>query len=334
MVLFDFRKAFDLIDHRILSQKLLTYNLPKSITSWILNFLTDRTQRVKLSNDCFSEWGSVPAGVPQGTKLSPWLFIIMINDLTVSGVDALWKYVDDTTLSESLAKNDPSLLQHHVDDFVTKLQSDGLQLKESKCKEFRVDFSKPCRSFQPISINNKSIDVVPSVKLLGLTISEDLKWNQHVMDICKKVSSRLYFLRQLKRAKVPSKELVLFYTTCIRPVTEYACQVFHNSLPQYLSYEIEKLQKRAFRIIFPELHYQEVLDLLNIPTLYDRRETLTVKLFSDIVINDQNKLRTLLPPENSSDLPLRNMWKFQVPNFKTNRFKNSFIVHNSYRYYK
>ena len=68
VVLFDFRKAFDLIDYRILSQKLLTYNLPKSVTSWILNFLTDRTQRVKLSNDCFSEWGSVPAGVPQGTK--------------------------------------------------------------------------------------------------------------------------------------------------------------------------------------------------------------------------------------------------------------------------
>ena len=102
----------------------------------------------------------------------------------------------DTTLSGSLTKNDPSLLQHHVDDFVTKSQSDGLQLKESKCKEFPVDFSKPCRSFQPILINNKSIDVVPSVKLLGLTISEDLKWNQHVMDICKKVSSRLYFLRK------------------------------------------------------------------------------------------------------------------------------------------
>ena len=172
VVLFDFRKAFDLIDHRILSQKLLTYNLPKSITSWIFNFLTDRTQRVKLSNDCFSEWGSVPAGVPQGTKLGPWLFIIMINDLTVSGVDALWKYVDDTTLSESLAKHDPSLLQHYVDDFVTKSQSDGLQLKESKCKEFCIDFSKPCRSFQPILINNKSIDVVPSVKLLGLTLAK------------------------------------------------------------------------------------------------------------------------------------------------------------------
>ena len=102
------------------------------------------------------------------------------------------------------------------------------------------------------------------------------------MDICKKVSSRLYFLRQLKRAKVPSKELVL-YTTCIRPVTEYACQVFPNSHPQYLSYEIEKRQKRAFRIIFPELHYQEVLDLLNIPTLYHRTETVSLLLKNYLV---------------------------------------------------
>ena len=72
-----------------------------------------------------------------------------------------------------------------------------------------MDFSKSSRIFQPILINNKSIDVVPSVKLLGLTINADLKWNEHVMDICKKFP-HVYFLKQLKRAKVPSKELVLF----------------------------------------------------------------------------------------------------------------------------
>ena len=127
----------------------------------------------------------------------------------------------------------------------------------------RISFSMYDKVFQPIVINGKNIEVVPSVKLLSLTISEDLKWKTHISGICKKVSSRLYFLTQLKRAKVPSNDLLLFYITCIRPVTEYACQVFHDSLPQYLSDELEKLQKRAFRIIFPDMHYKEVLETIS-----------------------------------------------------------------------
>ena len=64
-VLFDFPKAFDLIDHHVLSQKLSTYDFPESIMCWILDFLTNRRQRVKLSCDCVSEWRAVPAGVPR-----------------------------------------------------------------------------------------------------------------------------------------------------------------------------------------------------------------------------------------------------------------------------
>ena len=70
VVLFDFRKAFDLIDHHVLARKHSSYDIPRSISCWIIDFLMGRKQRIKLSRDCFSEWEAVPQGVPQGTKLS------------------------------------------------------------------------------------------------------------------------------------------------------------------------------------------------------------------------------------------------------------------------
>ena len=82
-ILFDYKKAFDLIDHRILVEKLCRLNLPTRIINWIIDFLSNRSQRIKLSEGCYSEWGSAPSGVPQGTKLGLWPFLVLINDLDV-----------------------------------------------------------------------------------------------------------------------------------------------------------------------------------------------------------------------------------------------------------
>ena len=82
IVLLDYKKAFDLVDHTLLTAKLFSLGTKPSIVNWIIDFLRDRTQRVKLNSDCFSDWTKVPAGIPQGTKLGPWLFLVMINVLT------------------------------------------------------------------------------------------------------------------------------------------------------------------------------------------------------------------------------------------------------------
>ena len=155
VVLFDFKKAFDLIDHHILCEKLLHYDLPPWVIHWIKSFLTNRQQRVKLSQDCFSEWGAIPAGVPQGTKLGPWLFAIMINDIKVNGGAMLWKYVDDTTISEIIPRGQLGGIQAVVDDLSSQSQRERFKLNEAKCKELRISYAKNSQdNLDPIVVNN------------------------------------------------------------------------------------------------------------------------------------------------------------------------------------
>ena len=99
--------------------------------------------------------------------------------------------MDDTTLAECVEKNGISSMQARVDEFVTKSRADGFQLNESKCKELTISFTKSEKPLEPITINNTNIEVVPSAKLLGVMISNDLKWNAHVEMICIRKSQRV-----------------------------------------------------------------------------------------------------------------------------------------------
>ena len=160
-MLFDFHKAFDLIDHNILTKKSSTYNIPESIKYWILDFLGSFKQRVKLGNDCHSNWSIVRAGVPQGTKLGPWLFAIMVNDIKVLE----WMISADMSMTprcQTVAKNDSSLLRSQANVFAKKSIANGMELTESKCKELRLSFSTSNKQlFDPIVFNNKNVNNLP-----------------------------------------------------------------------------------------------------------------------------------------------------------------------------
>ena len=83
----DFRKAFDLVDHRILLIKLAELNVNKSFWLWIKSFLSGRSQQVNLQGILSSTCMPCPAGVPQGAAISPFLFNVFVNDLEYSVPD-------------------------------------------------------------------------------------------------------------------------------------------------------------------------------------------------------------------------------------------------------
>ena len=79
-----------------------------------------------------------------------------------------------------------------------------------------ISFSKTANNFPSLNIDSGQLAVVSKARILELTVSNDLKWNDHVANIIKKANKRLYFIVQLKRAKVPERDIITFYVTCVK----------------------------------------------------------------------------------------------------------------------
>ena len=147
------------------------------------------------------------------------------------------------------------LSSHGLPTFSPRANS-VLNLATTACRNgarYRRSFLNPT-SFDPVVVNGMPIDLVTKAKILGLNFSNDLKWNCHIDLIIKKAKKRLYGLSQLKRSGFGPRESVQFFRTCIRTITEYACPVFHDGLPVYLSNELEGVQKRACALFFLFVH--------------------------------------------------------------------------------
>ena len=241
----------------------------------------------------------------------------MINDLTTSYSDP-WKFVDDTTISEILKKDRCSTIQLAVDEVQNWTETNLAELNEDKCKELRIDFSRNSNRsnmLAPITVNGKELEIVSHAKILGLTVSSDLKWTVHVEKIVSKATKRLYLITQLKRAKVPTEDIIQICCACIRSILEYASPVFYNSLPKYLSNEIERVQKRFLKRIYPDLSYDKAIEISKLDTLY-------------------HKLHSLIPQKKGCSYSLRRCSKVSLPRIRTDRYKNSFIIANSlYQYF-
>ena len=261
----------------VLIEKLLDLGVRTFLIPWIISFLSNRRQRVKLAGS-ISDWLPINAEVPQGTKLGPILFLVMINNLSTSDPESCtWKYVDDVSLSEGLVRNSNSTIQTSLNTVAFWSSSNWMKLDAKNCK-MRICFLKDPIEFPHLKVDDQQLELVTSHKVLGLVIQINLKWNNHIESIVTKASKRLHILRVLRRRGVESNDLLNIYTALIRSLLEYCCVVWHHALPSYLSPELEHIQKRALKIIFPAFSYSEALQFSNLRTLDERRMNFVLKL--------------------------------------------------------
>ena len=246
----------------------------------------------------------------------------MINDLTTDSPTV--KYVDDTTIYRVTNSVGDKTLQLSVDTAINWSGENSMRINGSKTKEMVICYSKNPPLVPHIQVHGEDIERVATCTLLGITFNDSLTWSDHVDKLYKRASSRLYFLIQLRRTKLTKDDIIKVYVALIRPLTEYACQLWHAGLTGQQIEQIESIQVRALATAYPDMSYEEALSAVDLPTLATRRDTLCKRLFVEAQ-ETSHKLYNLMPKQRHITHNQRNAYKYPLPRVRTNRFKDTFI---------
>ena len=185
VLLLDFAKAFDLVEHGLVILKLRGHGVTDNLVMWMESFLSERQQRIKL-NDIRTEWVTMHGGMPQGTKLGPLCFVTHIDDLKTDAQCV--KFMDDTTIySEVTPGNDsiPTALQQ----VLKWSELNKMEVNPSKTKEMYISFKR--KAILPSKL--PSIDRVQVAKVLGVYMQDNLRWDSHIDEITKRLPSAYTF---------------------------------------------------------------------------------------------------------------------------------------------
>ncbi|KAI8494420.1 hypothetical protein Bbelb_276460 [Branchiostoma belcheri] len=311
----DFTRAFETIDHGSLLRSLSHMGIRLDLWRCLCSYLSSRVQRVKWGTSIY-EARPVLAGTPQGGILSLTLFIIAMNSFPPSITPV--KYADDLTNSEFLMASLPGLMQVALDKVDAWAKSFCMSANAKKTKDMVISCRRSPVVPPPLTLNGESVEGVTSFKLLGIVVSNDLKWGPHVEYMLAKVQPRMHYLRVARRAALPTEVLLQIYKSFIRPVLEYGSPVWAG-LPRCLSDEVERVQKLCLRICGVPHGY--------LPTLESRRREASLRELKRILQDPNNPCNDFFPPRENTVYNLRkNSNQFKLPLSRSDRHKNSFIV--------
>lgn len=245
----DFSSAFNTMLPSVLMNKLRVLGVDGSLCEWILDYLHERTQRVRVG-DVLSDVASTNIGAPQGCVLSPVLFTLYTNDHRGTEPHTFTvKYADDAAMAGLISNDDETHYRQDIQNFAEQCDSDGLELNVGKTKEMVVDFRRGVHELEPVNIKDTNVSTVAMYDYLGSRIAKDLSWGATIEKSTSKAMQRMYGLRKLKEFKVAQHLQVQFYRSTIESVLLFGISVWGGNVTKKDRRRLNRARKCACKII-------------------------------------------------------------------------------------
>ena len=270
----DFEKAFDKVCHEKLLEKLLILGFGGPLLALLESYLSNRSQRVRIGNS-YSRYLETSSGVPQGSVLGPFFFILFINDLPSQLMSKSFGYADDFKI---------------ISQNAVTLQIDGHRLWKS-CSENQMSLNlKKCnvvafKGTASVALGGHILNTAAVQKDLGIQVSESLSWACHVENRTTKALKCFYMIKRSTLNTTAWQTKKAIYRSYIVPIVSYGAILFKARKTDLRI--IENVQKRAVKWIFnrKDNDYKTSLQILNLLPLSLYHELHVLLTFISIVKN-------------------------------------------------
>lgn len=335
LTMLDCQKAFDMVDHTIIINRLISLGINGYIINWITSFLSNRLNCVRVGK-IMSKFLPMGRGLAQGTLNGPLSFILVFDPFLqeLQNLDSqnlqVYGFVDDATAAAIETNIPHPITQNILSEAPLAADRIKMKLNAKKTQVIIIDFTKTRKSNDwAFTLNDTHVETVPSARLLGVIVNNKLTWEDHVSSIVKKASGRLWTLRLLRQFGFSKHELITLYKSSIIPILEYASPVWSPGLTTSQSESIERIQWRAVQIIYCKrikmmsIEYEQALADLNLSKLCKRREELAFTFGMSLLSNPI--FCSWLPPITTGKSRLRKFNLLTPVKTRTARYKNSTI---------
>lgn len=277
-IFYDLSKAFDLLNHNTLLEKMHNMGISGIPLRWVKSYLENRKMIVTINftneDNIIRKYKSVPSqlintGVPQGSNLGPVLFLLFMNDMPDNVNNGqTWLFADD--ISHVISNENRELALRAAQSGLSEVsywcESNNLILNKEKTVVLEFYNRKKPDCSPLLKLDDKSVKFNESIKYLGITLNTDLRWSEHIGNIAARLSSACYLLRRIQYL-VSQEVLLKIYHGCFHSILNYGI-MFWGASPE--AERIFLLQKRAVRLLSKEAflaHCRPLFKELRILTL-------------------------------------------------------------------